>query len=194
MSKQEYQSSVMPAYHYFDSQLKELAQNINEAKNDHPVKGFPLLTMRGCPFPCTFCAHQYGRRFLRPKWEKFFDEVEFLIENYGAKGFFSFDTNMFLHEGEVDEFCNEYKLRGHTFLACYQLRPTFGNREMFRKLYECGARVILFGLESGSQRMLDNMKKGYKLPEMKRIITDAVKEGMVVHVNFLFGTPGENKK
>jgi radical SAM superfamily enzyme YgiQ (UPF0313 family) len=192
MSQAEYRAMPMPAYEYFNSELKELVRNIGTI-NNIPVKGFPLLTMRGCPFSCTFCGHLYGRRFLRKDWESFFDELELLMDRHGIEGFYSYDTNMFLNKREVDEYCSIYRERNHTFKISIELRPTFGDYAMFRKLREHGVRVVLFGIESGSQKILDSMKKGFKLNEMKRIFKATVDAGLMMHGNFLFGTPGENK-
>lgn len=192
MSSEDYQKIGMPAYEYFDNEIKELVQNINTL--DLPVKGFPLLTMRGCPFSCTFCGHLYGRKFLRKSWPLFFDELEYLIKRYNIPGFYSNDTNMFLNEAEIDEFCRLYDERKCSFKTLIELRTTFGSRPMFRKLYDHGVRVISFGLESGSQYMLDRMKKGFNLGQMKQILKDALDENLVIHGNFIFGTPGENKK
>jgi len=192
MSKEEFYNEPLPEYKYFDKELKELFHNINTKEGEMPVKGFPLLTMRGCPFSCTFCGHMYGRKMLRRKWSKFFEEIEFLIDNYGLQGIFSYDTNMFLTEQDVHDFCDEYEARGHTFLACYELRMSFGSVEMFKRLYKCGGRVMLFGFETGSPTLLKNMIKGIKLEKMKEVLKYSIEAGMTVHSNFIFGTIGEN--
>lgn len=194
MSKEEYYDEPFPDYDYFNKELQEIFYNINTKVSDMPVKGFPLLTMRGCPFSCTFCGHMYGKKMLRRKWDKFFEEVEHLIDNYGLEGIFNYDTNTFLNEQDVYEFCDEYEKRGHTFKGCYELRMSFGTPEMFRRLYRCGGRVMLFGFETGSPTLLKNMKKGIKLDKMKEVLTYAVEAGMIIHSNFIFGTIGENKQ
>lgn len=191
LTREEFQREPYPAYEYFDKELRELVANINKLK-DVPVKGFPLLTMRGCPFNCTFCGHMYGKVFLRKKWDKFFDELEFLIGRYGVAGFYSLDTNMFLNEDDVNNYCDIYRSRNHSFKIIVELRATFGSDEMFRKLKAHGVDVVLFGFESGSQRMLDRMKKNIDLAGMKRIIKSAIDAGIMTCGNFIFGTPGEN--
>ncbi|MBF0332447.1 MAG: B12-binding domain-containing radical SAM protein [Alphaproteobacteria bacterium] len=190
-SREEFQKADMPAYDYFRKPIQELVDWLN-GRDDVPVPAFPLLTMRGCPFPCTFCGHNYGRRFLRKKWDSFFDEVQYLIDNFGARGFYSQDTNMFLNRGDVDEYCRIYAERGCTFTICVEMRTTFGDVEMFRQMWAAGVRVVLFGFESGSQRMLDLMRKNFALDKMKPIIRSAIEAGMHTHGNFLYGTPGEN--
>lgn len=193
MNADEFQLQERPAYEYFHDELLELAHNIN-SKEDYPVKGFPLLTGRGCPFQCTFCGSIYGRRFLKKSWKSFFDEIEFLVERYGVKGFFSYDTNMFLNENDVEGFCAEYKKRNSSFTMCSELRPSFGDYDMFKKLGDHGVRVLLFGFESGSQHLLDRMKRGISVNTMEKVIKSAMDAGLIIHGNFVFGTPGENFK
>lgn len=193
MTKLEYQQQPMPAYGYYDKEIRELVANI-ESKDNVPIKAFPLLTARGCPFHCTFCGHLYGRKLLRKNWDLFFDQVEILVKKYGATGFFNFDTNMFLNEKDVEEYCRLYDERGMDFEVYAELRLTFGDYAMFRKLRQHGVKIANFGLESGSQEMLDRMKKGTKLDVSIRIIKDAMDAGMILAGNFCFGTPGESRK
>ncbi len=193
MTPSQYRQQDMPAYEYFDATLHEISRNLSERTNQ-PIQAFQLLTMRGCPFRCTFCGHLHGRRFLRKNWDQFFDEVEFLVQRYGFTGFFSTDTNLFLNEREVDEYCRLYRERGMKFLMAAELRLTFGTEAMFRKLREHGVIVILFGFESGSQEMLDRMQKGIQLDVAWDIIQASLRAGSIIHGNYIFGTPGENQR
>ncbi|MDP2848340.1 MAG: radical SAM protein [Humidesulfovibrio sp.] len=193
MSLSQYRQQDMPAYEYFDEQLHEISRNLATRENQ-PIKAFPLLTMRGCPFRCTFCGHLHGQRFLRRTWEQFFDEVDFLVSRYGFTGFFSTDTNLFLNEREVDEYCRLYRERGMTFLMAAEVRLTFGSEDMFRKLRAHGVIVIIFGFESGSQEMLDRMQKGIQIDVAWDIIQASLRAGSIIHGNYIFGTPGENRR
>lgn len=193
MSREEFShwsGQPIPYYEYFDKELHELAQNINSMK-DVPAKGFPLVTMRGCPFKCTFCGFFTGQTFLRLSWPAFFDEIELLIDRYGIKDIYNYDTNMFLHEKDVNEFCDIYESRGHTFKSVFQLRPTFGDLEMFRRLKDHGVAVIQFGIEHGSQEMLDRMQKVYDVTVTKKTYQTALDADLMIHGNLIFGTPGE---
>ena len=193
-TQREFQEEVpLPAYGLFDKEIKEIIENIN-ARDDVPVKAFPFLTMRGCPFACTFCAHQYGKKLVRKDWPGFFDEIEILINKYGLEGIFSYDSNMFYKKHEAMEFAEIYQQRKHTFKSCVEMRPTFGDKEMFDAIFDAGVRVMLFGYESGSQYMLDRMKKGFKLSKMKEVIQAAATANINIDGNFIFGTPGENEQ
>jgi radical SAM superfamily enzyme YgiQ (UPF0313 family) len=192
-TNEDFNRQGRPAYEYFDKELTEMVENINSMK-DVPVNAFPMLTMRGCPFRCTFCGHMYGHKFYKKNWKEYFDEVEFLQKRYGIQGIYSYDTNMFFNKRDVDEFCEEYEARCSDMKFLVELRPTFGDLEMFRKLKAHGVEGVLFGIESGSQKMLDNMKKHFDLYTMKRLFKDCMSAGLFMHGNLIFGTPGENEQ
>lgn len=193
MNNEQFNNQDWPLYEYFDKELQQITNNINQ-RTDVPVPGFPLLSSRGCPFKCTFCGHLYGRRFLRKQWDTLFDQLGFLMKRYGARGFYSFDTNLFLTERHVDDYCETYARRGLDFTMVAELRATFGDVAMFRRLYDHGVRVVIFGFESGSQEMLDRMKKGSNTEKMYQVVSAAFEAGMMVYGNFIFGTPGERPK
>jgi len=194
MTKQEFQAQEWPDYEYFDDQIHELVEYLG-TMHDVPVKGFPLLQARGCPFACTYCGHLYGSKFLRKEWDTWFDQVEYLEERYKAPGFYNFDTNMFLRPDDIDSYCETYKQRGSKFKICAELRPTFGDYDMYQRLYEHGVSVSLFGFESGSEKMLRNMKRPMqKMDTTRARLKEAMASDMVVWGNFVFGTPGENRK
>jgi len=192
ISRDEYCKTPRPAYEYFDKELKEMTHNIN-SMSSVPVKGFSVITQRGCPFSCTFCGDSFGNHYLRKEWKDVFEEFEFLIDRYGVQGLYSVDTNFFLNRKDVDDYCRTYRERGHTFDMVIPLRPTFGDDEMFRKLAKHGIKVITFGIEHGNQKMLNRMKKKYNLNKMKKVYKAAVDAGICIYGNFIFGTPGENK-
>ncbi len=193
MTQEEFIKTERPAYEFFDNEIEEIVANLNQL-TDQPVRGFPHLSQRGCPFACTFCGHRYGKKVLRKSWKDLFEELEFLQQRYGMEGFFGMDSNLFLNEKDAYDFCKMYKERNATFLIVPEIRPTFGDYNMFKTLKECGAPVIRFGFESGCQAMLDRMKKGTRVEQIRQVIDAALAADVIVFGAFCFGTLGENKK
>jgi radical SAM superfamily enzyme YgiQ (UPF0313 family) len=72
------------------------------------------------------------------------------------------------------------------------VRP-FMTRGVFDKLAASGCREMLFGIESGSQRVLDKMRKGFRIADAGRVVRDATRAGIDVVANFMFGFPGETE-
>jgi radical SAM superfamily enzyme YgiQ (UPF0313 family) len=193
-SKVDFQNQEWPDYEYFSKEVHELVEYIN-SYTDVPVKGFPILTARGCPFACTYCGHLYGSKFLRKNWDAWFDQVEHLINNYNVQGIYSHDTNLFLREAEVDEYCRIYKERNCNFKIVSELRPTFGDYNLYKKMYDHGVEVSTFGFESGSEEILRRMKRPMqKMDETRERLKQYMDTDMRVFGNFICGTPGESIK
>ena len=194
MNKKTFQDQHWPAYEYFNDEIAGYVDHLN-TMTDVPIKAFPILTARGCPFACTYCGHLYGSRFLRKTWDRWFDHIEYLIDNHNVPGFYNQDTNMFLTIQDVDAYCEVYRERGSTFEICAEIRPTFGDYDTFKKMVDNGIKVALFGFESGSEKMLTNMKRPMqKMKETRERLKEALRAGMVIYGNFVIGTPGENRK
>lgn len=66
--------------------------------------------------------------------------------------------------------------------------------ELIGRMAEAGCKKLIFGLESGSQKVLNLMKKNYKISDAKRIIKVAYEAGIEVTANFMFGFPGETEE
>ena len=70
------------------------------------------------------------------------------------------------------------------------VRP-FMTRGVFDKLAASGCREMLFGIESGSQRVIDRMRKGFRVADAENVVRDAAQAGIDVVANFMVGFPGE---
>ena len=64
--------------------------------------------------------------------------------------------------------------------------------QYLKKLQKSGCTCLSYGLESGSQKVLDRMNKGIKIADAEKIIRNTLKAGIQVMVNFMFGFPGED--
>jgi anaerobic magnesium-protoporphyrin IX monomethyl ester cyclase len=200
MTKQQYQDSPIPAYEYFENEIRELVETVShqgygrgDRKAEPVAAPFPLMVTRGCPFDCTFCGFMEGQRFFRRKWEDMFDEIEYLINEFGIQNFISNDTNLCFHDRDVDAYCEQYAKRDCSFRVIGNYRPTFGSRESVKKLVEHGNVVATYGWESGSQKILDIMRKNSNVAEVIAHAWLSAKAGIIVYGNFLFGMPGEDK-
>lgn len=184
--------SFRNAYQYFAKEMDQLVSCVKRV-TEHPVKPFPILTSRGCPFECTFCAHSYGRALRRLERDHFFDEIQHLIDTYGIDGVYGHDSNAFLNEKDVDEYCRIYDERGCTFKMTTRLRA-FGDARVFQKMADHGVIVGSYGFESGCQEMLDVIRKGIKVSDYEKVVVEAAKTEMIFYSYFMFGMPGECRR
>ena len=155
-----------------------------------------MQTSRGCPWPCVFCDIPI---FNEGKWrsrspEHVVAEFERLqAEGYGSVYFV--DDHFLLQPRRIEAICKgliekkitiQWGCEGRVDSVCMQLFPMMA---------EAGCRTIMFGIESGSQKILDRLKKEQTLEEIEAAVTNAKKAGIeIVHGFFVVGNPDETEE
>jgi len=152
-----------------------------------------LLSSRGCPFHCSYCNCP---TFSRGKYRaRSAGNVLKELESIGRQGYGAFcfvDDNFLLNPKRAVEICDGLTAGAHSFRWACEGRVNGDREGLFRKLSGAGCDMIMFGVESGSQRVLDSMNKGTRLHEIKSAVKKARGAGIgVVHGFFIVGSPGE---
>ncbi len=158
-----------------------------------PRLTLPLLTARGCYFgKCAFCNTGYGATdtFSQLRAETLVEQMMTLHRKYGVQHIFFADEavtprNLRQLSTLLTELESPIRWGG-----CTRFEKVI-NRELLDTMYEGGGRMILFGLESASQPVMDKMVKGTHLAEMSRILHESTAAGIWNHTFFFFGFPGE---
>ncbi len=158
----------------------------------------PIITSRGCPYRCTFCANKIlmGKKMRFRSIEKVVDEIEHLIMNYNVKEIHILDDNFTVNKKRVLAFCQRIRERKieTNFAFPNGIRLDSLDQEMLIALKEIGVYSITVGIESGSQRILDHMKKGLTLDLIKDKIHLIKKLGFIINAFFIIGYPSEKKE
>ncbi len=160
-------------------------------------KTFRLMGSRGCPYQCSFCLWtqtMYGRktRFRSPK--KIVDEIEHLINVYGAKGLYFEDDTFTLVPQRVIEICDEILKRKIKIPWSCMGRVDTVNQEMLTKMKKAGCYMIRLGVESSSPEILKRIKKGITIEQITKAFKIAKKAGLETHASYTLGLPGETKE
>lgn len=155
-----------------------------------------IATSRGCPYDCTFCSANllWHRKYRYRTPENVCDEIEFMQKKYGTKGVVFREDNFTVNNKRVYEFCKEIKKRNLKIFWQCESRVDTLNDELLKEMYSAGCRGMWFGIESGSQEILDKMKKGIKLEQVRKAIYLCKKNNIKVGGSFMFGLPIETKK
>jgi len=165
-----------------------------ENYTDYHGKNFIMITSRGCPYQCSYCAAPVctGRRFRMRSAENVIGEIEFWLK-YGFKNFGIFDDSFNQNMERAKEICRELLRRklGITFDLYNGLRANMVDKELFRLLKKAGCTFIGFGMESGNEEMLKSIGKSLKKEEIVRAVNLANEVGIRSAVNFILGHPGE---
>ncbi len=166
----------------------------------NPNALFPMITIttsRGCPFPCTFCVYPQiltGRVFRLRSIENVVDEMEYIIENFPqAKAVFFEDDTMTVNKDRCQKLSELILQRNIKISWTANARVGLGYEEM-QLMKDAGCRSFCVGFESGSQVILENMKKNINLDAAKQFMRNAKKAGLLIHGCFMVGFPGETLK
>lgn len=155
----------------------------------------PVLTSRGCPFPCTYCAGHLltGKKIRLRNIQSVVDELVFLNSTYGIDEFLIEDENFTFYKEHALAFMNEVQQRG---LRCFfsfpnGLRMDKLDEEIIRSLREIGTYRVNVGIESGSEKTLQRVKKQWDFDVCIKTIKRLKRHGIEVRGFFILGFPEE---
>lgn len=152
----------------------------------------PIVTGRGCPYSCNFCFRVNAYR-IRP-FDDLFDEMEYMIDRYRLDGFYLVDDLMMLSEKKIKGFCEGVLNRGMKIKFSCSGRVNTVTPEIARLLKEAGAISIYYGVESGSQHLLESMSKKTTLEQVYEAVRLTRENGIYCQYGLMFGQPGENEQ
>lgn len=159
-------------------------------------RGINIMASRGCKFNCSFCQPTIRKifgeytRFKNP--EGLVREMRYYMDKYKVNKFFFHDDTFISDLQWLCQFLNIMKRENTRILWGCNTRISGIHEDILYKMHEVGLRCIHFGIESGSQRVLDQIyQKGTKVHEVGRIVSMAKKAGIHVGGFFMFGAPGE---
>jgi hopanoid biosynthesis associated radical SAM protein HpnJ len=154
-----------------------------------------LYTGRGCPARCTFCLwpHTIGGHKYRTR-----SPASVEAEMQRAKAYFPqvkeffFDDDTFTADlPRTEEIARRLGKLGVTWSCNARANVPFDTLKVMK---ENGLRLLLVGYESGSQNILDNVKKGIRLDVARSFTQNCKKLGIVIHGTFVLGLPGESRQ
>lgn len=159
-----------------------------------------LNTSRGCPYRCAFCVnislHNRAWRFQRA--EKVIEELKYLIGDLGYKKLKFQEDNFFVSKQRVEEILSGIEKNNlrFTWLANCRVnyfRPDYINDEFLERLKAAGCYKLMFGAESGSQRVLDWLKKDITVEQIVASAEMCQKHGLRANYSFMCALPTETK-
>ncbi len=155
----------------------------------------PLIFSRGCVGRCTFCFERaYWKKFRQRSVDNVIREIQSIRERFGV---YCFSLNDSLLNGDMSflkEFCERVigeKIR----VQWWGMARVDGrmSEEFIRKMKRAGCQSLAYGVESGSQRVLDLMRKDCSVSLIDDVITNTWKAGIKPGINLLLGFPGEEE-
>ena len=155
----------------------------------------PVITSRGCPGSCTYCNTKniFTRRFRARSANNVVDEFQHLIEHFGVKEIHIWDDNFTTLKNRVFEIRDEVKRRKLEVKFSFPngLRIDFIDKDILIALKEMGTYSIAVGVESGSQKILDVIKKRITIEKIREKFFMIKKAKLECWGFFMIGLPEE---
>ena len=163
-----------------------------------------LYTTLGCPFSCSFCCIQApfrdGERALGYKKNSYrfwdpklvVDQLEHLVTEYGVRNVKINDEMFVLHRRHVEGICDGIIQRGLDLNIWAYARVQSIKPDLMEKMKRAGINWLCLGIESGSPRVLADVRKRYKQENVYRVIDEIRGAGIYVIANYLVGLPEDD--
>jgi anaerobic magnesium-protoporphyrin IX monomethyl ester cyclase len=152
-----------------------------------------MQTSRGCPWPCVFCDIPM---FNEGKWRS--RSAQHVVEEFKhlqAQGYgcvYFVDDHFLLQPKRIEAICKGIQEAGVTIQWGCEGRVDSVAQHLFPTMAKAHCRTIMFGVESGSQKVLDRLQKEQTLAEIETAVTNAKQAGIeIVHGFFVVGSPEE---
>lgn len=157
-----------------------------------------IMTSRGCAGRCTFCCTKYllGSRFRSRSPENVIEEIRYCVEKYGIKEAHIVDDVFTFNKERVLKIRDLMKESGLDvdFVLFNGVRADQVDIPILKALKDLGVYQLGFGCESGSQEILNNIKKGEKLDTIRNAYKMAREIGFETWAYFILGLPGETEE
>ena len=154
-----------------------------------------IITSRGCIGKCSFCTTPTFYGIWNGKDPKdVVDEIEYLINKYNTKKIFFLDDNMTVNKERIYSICDEIEKRNIKCLFGCLSSIVCYDKEMFKKMYRVGFRLVHFGIETGSKRILKLMNKDMDLDYIKQVINEVKEMGYRIRNSFILDYPSSTKE
>lgn len=153
-----------------------------------------LVTSRGCPGQCIFCDRGvFGNRFRCYSGRYVVDMLQGLVHDYGITDFLFYDDLFVGNKIRLREICRLLEERRLSISWSCCARVDYVEPELLVLMKQSGCWMIEYGIESGSQPVLDCMKKGVTIAQMRQAIRWTKEAGIIAKGNFIFGNFLETK-
>jgi len=167
---------------------------VNGKPTDPNTLSMNLFATRGCPYKCIYCYHDFMGRHRSRSAQSVIDEMKTLYQRYGVNYFHFIDDEFVMNRKFVYQFCEKVREAELGFTWGCSGRGNLMTEDLIATMANSGCILIGYGIESGSQRMLDVMNKNMKVEEAKQAIKWTQKYLGWADCSFMIGTPGETRE
>jgi radical SAM superfamily enzyme YgiQ (UPF0313 family) len=186
-------SLEIPAYK--KSNMHHYSQISSKVIRGVPLKVASIMTSRGCPFSCSYCMGKLitGKRVRFRNASRIYDEVKLLRDSFGFEAIYFLDDTLGVSRTYVQEICQVMRELGMLWGA--QERVNTINEQNLREMRRSGCVQLDFGIESGSNRILNDIaNKNINVEMSWNALQMTRRNGIRTFSNFMIGFPTETKQ
>jgi len=181
---------------------RELIENLDDlpfpARHLFPMDRYDgsyysIGTSRGCPFACAFCSNNvvWSRRYRSRSSRSVISEIESMIRQYNTKRIYFREDLFTADKQRVVALCEEIKGRDLDINWMCESRVNTVDEETLTAMKEAGCELVWFGVESGSQRILDYLNKQITIMQIRTTYKLCRTVGIKAGASFIIGVPSE---
>ena len=161
---------------------------------DHGYALTSVMTTRGCPYGCFFCSEKlvFGRRYTLRSARNVLEELKQIVREYAYDRVWFADDIFPLRKERTLQICEEILNEDLKFSWSCLARADLVDEDALASMKRAGCEIVFFGVESGSQRMLDAMNRMMTIEQIVAGMGAAKRVGLKVHAFMMVGFPGEN--
>ncbi|MCD6483519.1 MAG: cobalamin-dependent protein [Candidatus Odinarchaeota archaeon] len=155
-----------------------------------------IITSRGCPFQCIFCSSslQFGKKYRAHSAERVLREIKILYDEYRIREIEFLDDTFTLNRKRARKIADMIINEGFDLSWSVSSRVDTFDKMTGERMHKAGAHTIYFGLESGTQKILDYIGKRITLHQSRDAVRMAKKIGLQTLGSFIIGFPQETKE
>jgi anaerobic magnesium-protoporphyrin IX monomethyl ester cyclase len=177
-----------PARHLLDMNFYDRQIGYLKAK---PVD--VMHVMRGCPYDCNYCETKklWGMKCRAFSPERVIGELKYMKEKFSSKGIYFIDDNFTINKQRTIELCQKMRENNLNLEWACDTRVDLLSDDLLKEMRAAGCRTIFFGIQSGSQRILDKLNTHTTPEKVRTAFKLCRKAGINIAASFMLGVPGE---
>jgi radical SAM superfamily enzyme YgiQ (UPF0313 family) len=181
----------MPARHLLPMDAYHMTRSRTKSNQAYTVS-----VARGCPFDCAFCCRIFGRKVRHHSVGRILEEIGILIDRYGAREINLEADTLTLNKSFLKSLCDGLVRSGLSKRIAWtcESRVDTVDEALLRRMKEAGCWQISYGVETGTQRLLDLIHKGITLGRIEQTFALTKRIGITIRAFYMLGLPTETRE